>query len=598
MLIGAVWWLIPRVNNDMQDWFMDKQTIFLPAARQIKRAILAGGLCLLLGACATGGQDQGEASEGESQSSESEASFHIATAERLVDVGEYESALEEYLAAARVSSDPQIAQMVTQLAARLENWSTAVSAAERWIELDQEADSAYHVAIIARVNQGRTEEAAETLSGWLDRQSSPDAARWWRRGAMLLAATRNDEVARDVFDRLVEARGDDAPAGEIAHAESILVWRQERAEEALQLALEGARLSDDPDHLVWAAQLAVDGEDLEQALSLYRRARESEPEDVTTALAEAEVLRQLERDDAALELLRSLPADSETLYTLGTYLVRLDRQTQAEQVWKDLRDLPQDRRRDAHPFLVAQLAELVGRDEAALDWYRKVSDPARLDQSKLRRAAILGRLGRIDDSRALLAELREGDDDALALDTWLIEAELLRSNGRASESIELLGQPLADNPGNTDLLYARALSAASAGNVDLAEQDLRRIIQIDGSNAMALNALGYTLTDLTDRHEEAYRLIKRALELDSDDPATLDSMGWVLYRLGRGDEAVDYLRRALEGDENPEIMAHLIEVLDHVGRGDEADELAEQAFADYPDDDYLRATLERLERLP
>ncbi|MDZ7791886.1 MAG: hypothetical protein U5L08_15595, partial [Xanthomonadales bacterium] len=151
MLIGAVWWLIPRVNNDMQDRFMDKQTILLPAARQIKHALLAGGLCLLLGACATSGQERAQEGADESQFSESEASFHIATAERLVDVGEYESALEEYLAAARASSDPQIAQMVTRLAARLENWSTAISAAERWIDLDQDADSAYHVGIIARV---------------------------------------------------------------------------------------------------------------------------------------------------------------------------------------------------------------------------------------------------------------------------------------------------------------------------------------------------------------------------------------------------------------------------------------------------------------
>nr|WP_245960741.1 tetratricopeptide repeat protein [Wenzhouxiangella sediminis] len=263
-----------------------------------------------------------------------------------------------------------------------------------------------------------------------------------------------------------------------------------------------------------------------------------------------------------------------------------------------MRELPEPNRRDGHVFLVAQLAELVGRDEAALEFYELVDDPARLQEAKLRRAVILGRLGRISDGRSLLAELREDDEEGLALDTWLIEAEMLRSNGRPAEAVSLLAKPLADNPGSTDLLYARALSAASAGNVDLAEQDLRRIIQMEGGNAMALNALGYTLTDQTDRHQEAYRLIQRALELDPDDPATLDSMGWVLYRLGRGEEAVDYLRRALEGDENPEIMAHLIEVLDHIGRNEEAGELAARAISDYPEDEYLRETLERLGRLP
>jgi tetratricopeptide (TPR) repeat protein len=599
MLIGAVWWLIPRVNSDIQDQLMDKHVIFLPAARQIKRALAVGGLCLMLGACATTGQGEGQEGQAETGQGQSEAMLHIATAERLIDVGEYESALEEYLAAASKSSDPEIARMVTRLAGRLENWPAAITAAERWLELDEDADSAHHVRIIARVNLAQTEQAVDAITSWLDREASADSPRWWRRAAMLLAATRDDETARVVFEQLLEQRGEAAPAGEVAHAESILLWRQGDRARSLERALQAANTSGQVDHLIWAAQLAADGDDLERALSLYRQARRDSADDLSLALSEAEVLRQLDRDEESIELLRSLPADSETLYTLGIYLVELERHAEAEQVWERMRELPEPDRRDGHVFLVAQLAELVGRDEAALEFYEGVDDPARLQEAKLRRAVILGRLGRIDEGRSLLAELRENDDDdGMVLDTWLIEAEMLRSNGRPAEAVTLLTEPLADNPGSTDLLYARALSAASADNVDLAEQDLRRIIQMEGDNAMALNALGYTLTDQTDRHQEAYRLIQRALELDPEDPATLDSMGWVLYRLGRGEEAVEYLRRAIEGDENPEIMAHLIEVLDHLGRDVEVGELAERAIGEYPDDEYLRRTLERIGRLP
>lgn len=577
---------------------MDKRVIFLPAARQFKRALLAGGLCLLLGACATTGQEEGGPSGSGTDPAESEAALHIATAEGLVDVGEYDSALEEYLAAARASSDPEIARMVTRMAGQLEKWPMALSAAERWLELEEDADSAHHVRIIARVNMGQPESALEAMTEWLEHESSPDSQRWWRRAAMLLAATNDAETARQVFDQLVAQRGGAAPAGEVAHAESILLWRQGEHERSLRLAMTAAEASGETEHLVWAAQLAAEKGNFEEALALYRQARSDSPEDVTLALSEAEVLRQLDRDEEAVELLRSLPQDSETLYTLGIYLAQLDRKSEAEAVWRRMRDLPESARRDGHPFLVAQLAELVGRDEAALEWYERIDDPARQQEAMLRRAVILGRLGRIDAARSLLTELRESGDESMALDTWLIEAEMLRSNGRASEAVELLGEPLAQNSGSTDLLYARALSAASAGNVDLAEQDLRRIIQMDGDNAMALNALGYTLTDQTDRHQEAYRLIQRALELDPDDPATLDSMGWVLYRLGRAEEAVDYLRRAMDGDENPEIMAHLIEVLDHIGNDAEAAELTDRALAAYPQDPYLRETLERLGRLP
>jgi Flp pilus assembly protein TadD len=98
------------------------------------------------------------------------------------------------------------------------------------------------------------------------------------------------------------------------------------------------------------------------------------------------------------------------------------------------------------------------------------------------------------------------------------------------EAVELLGRALRESPNSIRLLYARGLNAVHADDLELAEQDFRRIIQMDGDNAMALNALGYTLTDRTNRHQEAYRLIRRALELEPDDPAILDSMGWVYFR--------------------------------------------------------------------
>jgi tetratricopeptide (TPR) repeat protein len=586
------------VNSDIQDQMMDKRVIFLSAGRQIKRSLICAGLCVLLAACAANERKEAGDAAPEAAPGESEAMLHIATAERLVDVGEYESALEEYLAAARASDDPEIARMVTRLAGRLENWPAAITAAERWLELEEDADSAHHLRIIARVNMGQAESGADALIEWLDREDASIAPRWWRRAAMLLSAANDGQTALSVFDRLVEARGDVAPAGEVAHARSILLWRQGERDGAFERASAASQASGDVDHLVWAAQLAVDRDDYEQALALYRRAREADPEDISLALSEAEVLRQMERDEAAIELLRGLPADSETLYTLGIYLVQLDREAEAETVWQRLRDLGETDRRSGHDFLVAQLAELVGRDEAAIEWYERVEDPARAREADLRRAIILGRMGRVEDARELLSGLRADAADELVLDTWLIEAEILRSNDRPEDSVALLAEPLADNPGSTDLLYARALSAASAGNVDLAEQDLRRIIQMDGGNAMALNALGYTLTDLTDRHQEAYRLIQRALELDPDDPATLDSMGWVLHRLGRNEEAVDFLRRALAGDDNPEILAHLIEVLDALGQDQEAAELAARGLEEFPDDDYLRRTLDRLGRLP
>ncbi len=129
--------------------------------------------------------------------------------------------------------------------------------------------------------------------------------------------------------------------------------------------------------------------------------------------------------------------------------------------------------------------------------------------------------------------------------------------------------------------------------LDILEQDLRRIIAKDPEHSQALNALGYTLADRTDRYQEAYELIERALELNPDDFYILDSMGWVLYRLGRHEEAVRYLRRAMAIRPDSEVAAHLGEVLWVMGEKQAAKEIWDTALKTTPDDKRLLNVIER-----
>ena len=142
------------------------------------------------------------------------------------------------------------------------------------------------------------------------------------------------------------------------------------------------------------------------------------------------------------------------------------------------------------------------------------------------------------------------------------------------------------------------MTAVRTDRIDLAEQDLRTLIQRDPDNALALNALGYTLSDRTDRQREAYRLIERALALDPDNPAILDSMGWVLYKLERPEQALPYLERAVDGDFNPEIVAHLVDVLWTLERFEEARDWIERGESAFPDDAVFRATVDRIAPAP
>ena len=522
-----------------------------------------------------------------------EVMFHIMAAERLLSVGDYPGAVEQYLDAALLSKDPDRARQASRLAAQLGEWESVLIGTERWLEVAPGDEDAGQIRLLAWLNTGETERALDALLDLIARHE--DEQEGWRRAAMLLSAAESDDLAVGVMSKLIEQSGEDASDPDILRIQSVLLWQFGDAEWALELALEAVDRSEERKYRVWAAQLAAGAENLNLALELYRSARIAEPDYVPLALAEAEVLRQLDRTDDAIRLLREMPADGEVLYTLGIYLARDGRTEKAEAVLQQLTAINGEEDPAHHAFLVAQLAGLLEHDRLALDWYEKIESGPNKNRALMRRAALLGQGGDLVKARELLDSVRLTDDQALREESWLVEAELLREAGRADEAVKLLTGPLRESPNNLRLLYARGLNAVYADDLDLAEQDLRRIIQIDGDNAMALNALGYTLTDRTDRHQEAYRLIRRALELDPDDPPTLDSMGWVYFRLGQPERALPYLERALEAEENPEIAAHVIEVLWTLERFDEAVELRDRAIVEWPEDDYLADTLKRLE---
>jgi tetratricopeptide (TPR) repeat protein len=122
---------------------------------------------------------------------------------------------------------------------------------------------------------------------------------------------------------------------------------------------------------------------------------------------------------------------------------------------------------------------------------------------------------------------------------------------------------------------------------------MRRILANDPDNVRTKNALGYTLADKTDRYEEALVYITSAYEKTPDDPAVIDSMGWVQYRLGNLDIARQYLEQAWEMTSDSEIGAHLGEVMWQQGDYEAARKVWEKASESSPDNAVLQDTLKR-----
>ena len=244
-------------------------------------------------------------------------------------------------------------------------------------------------------------------------------------------------------------------------------------------------------------------------------------------------------------------------------------------------------------LLLSQSAEQRGDFKAAETWLAKVDDPQRALDVQTRRASMLARQGKVNEARDLIRKLPERTNEE-ARSKLVAEAGILRDVKRWKEAFEVLGSAAQRFPEDTDLLYEQAMMAEKLDRLDEMERLLRRVIEFKPDSAQAYNALGYSLADRRLRLPEARTLIAKALELQPGDPFITDSMGWVEYRLGNHDEALRLLKKAYAARPDPEIAAHLGEVLWSFGQREEARKVWQEAKGRDAANDVLRETLSRL----
>ena len=247
-------------------------------------------------------------------------------------------------------------------------------------------------------------------------------------------------------------------------------------------------------------------------------------------------------------------------------------------------------------FNMGRISEIDGRLDDALAHYKAVRSNAASQiylASRLRLAFVLSKTNMLRESLSILSTLDSAYPSEF-IQISLIKGDILVENGEHFEALDVLGRALKKSGFNFELLYARSLVAEKLGRIDIMETDLGKILEVDPNNVEALNALGYSLTNLTDRHSEALFFIEKAFNLMPDSYHILDSMGWVYFKLGRLDESMKYLRQAYSLFRDPEIAAHLIEVLWVGGMRKEATGLLENAMKEFPGDENLEGVTGRI----
>lgn len=514
----------------------------------------------------------------------------LLVAEFAVKRNRFDLALGNYMQQAHATRDPAVTARATRLAQFLNADSAALDAAMLWVDIEPDNLEAQYTA------------------------------------ATLLAKAQQPEAAI-VHMRQVFEQGGQTNFPAIA-ASSLSMDEETRT--AIESLFDQLLLShpDNPQLLTSKALLLQKRQQNKQALNVIRQAIKFAPDDLHAVVVEARLLQQLERDDEAFKrldqvvkqhpdnrrlrlqyarmlmskdislakeqfkvLLMQTPDDADLLLSVALISKENKQLDEASGYLERLLELGK-RTNEGH-FYLGQIAEQQQQWQIAINHYRKILPGADFLSATNRIIAIYMNQGRLDTASSYLLELRQQYPEH-AIRIYLMESEIMLASGHYEKGFQLLSEALILHPQQSNLLYARSIFSEKLDKIDTMKQDLQNIIAMQPDNAAALNALGYAMANRAENLELAYQYIAKALSLKPDDPAIQDSMGWVQFRRGNLQQALDILTVAYKKFPDHEVAAHLGEVLWTMGRQQDAIQIWRQGLQRRPDSPVITETLKRL----
>lgn len=504
--------------------------------------------------------------------------------------GDLKLSAEAYADLAARTQDARVARRATEIALYARQPGLALRNAQLWLGLEPDSVKARQTVASLLVGGGRLSDAKPYLESWI-KAGKPEQV-FMQLHSLFARQGDKQAVASLVAD--LAAAYPALPEARFAVAQS--AWQAGQGLNALNALDDVLRLRPDWEHAVlFRAQILQQKDGDEAAIAFMGGYLKDHPQAKEVRLAYAKQLARVGRLDESRQafgvLVQDMPDDPEPHFALGLVAMQSNDLDNAKASFERALALGYDDKGIIH-YSLGQIAEAKGDYETAMARYKEVTGQQQFE-ARLRVGLVLGKLGRLPEGREWLGQLSPNREEQ-GVRIAQAEAELLRDAKRYAESFQVFDQALGRYPDNLELLYDRAMAAEKLNRLDVLEQDLRRMIQLKPDYAHAYNALGYTLADRTNRLNEAIELLEKAINLAPDDPFILDSMGWALFKAKRYAEAADYLRRAYAGRDDPEIAAHLGEVLWMKGERDEARRIWQGGLKAHPDNESLRETLSRL----
>jgi tetratricopeptide (TPR) repeat protein len=502
----------------------------------------------------------------------------------------YDLALEGYMAQAKSTQDAGIAERAFRIAEYLGASQAAQDSALIWAKNAPDNLDAQRAAAIQMAQAGHYEKSMIYMEKVLQAQGDTNF------DFLALSAAETDPESRagllHSFDRLLLKHPENS---QLLFGKALLLQQDGKPEEGLALLEEHPASSEDVPPLLLRVRLLQALQRSDETLSLLEDGIELHPDDKRLRLTYARALVEQERiDDARIEfnqLLQQFPDDDDLRLSLALVCLEGQDWQEASIYLEEL--IARGNHLDAAHFNLGRAYEERHDPESALTEYGLVGPGNEFLSAQLRQTDILLSAKRVEAASNRLAKARERQPD-YAIQLYLIETEALTQHQQSERAWQTIQQALLLFPDDLNLLYTRAMLAEKRNDLAQLETDLRFILSREPNNAMALNALGYTLADRTTRFTEARQLIEQAHQLNPEDAAVLDSLGWVNYRQGHLNEAEALLRQALARFPDAEVAAHLGEVLWVNGKQREARQVWAQALENTPDSPAIRSTVLRL----
>lgn len=517
--------------------------------------------------------------------------YQFLLAEMAVHRQQFALAAQVYVDFARKTMDPRIARRAKDIAVYARQAALAVEAATLWLQSDPTSLPARQTLASILIGGGALQDVRPHLEMLLTIDPPRAGAVFLQLDQLLARHADKAAVALLVTELADQHQG--VAEGRLAAAQAHLNAKQpDLALQQSQLALK-LRPS-------WEQAALFHGQILQarsnaSAIQYYRDyvARNPSARDVRLNLTRL-LLLEKRNDEAKRDLgvlAQSYPDNPDVILTAGLLALQMSDWPLAETLLTRSLDLNASGA-DNVRFYLGQISEEHKKPEEALRWYESVSGGEQYIAARARVATIIARQGRLPEARAMLQAIQPQDLQQ-RVQLAQAEAHVLRDALRHKDAFELLGQAIEKLPNVPELLYDHAMAAEKIDRLDVLESNLRKLIELRPDHAHAYNALGYTLADRNQRLDEAYRLIEQALTLAPDDPFIQDSMGWVLYRLGRITEGRAYLERAFKVRPDPEIAAHLGEVMWVQGNRDEARRIWHESLKAHPGNDVLEMVIKK-----